>query len=321
MSTPVRVGVIGVGSLGQHHARIYAGSAQSELVGVHDSDSERASEIAKQYSAAVFNTLDELLANVEAVSVVVPTHLHHDIARDALARGVHALVEKPITDDPRHAEALVTLADEMNCVLQVGHVERFNPVLSFLEQNLDQPRFVESVRLAPFPVVPGADAVPRGTEVSVILDLMIHDLELILHLVRSPLKDLHAVGVPVLTSSVDIANARIVFENGCVANVTASRISRERTRKLRVFQRDSYLSLDFQEQSGKFYRKHGAQITAQEVPVEPADALEQELSSFLHSVATGTPPRVSGQHGLDALRLAVEIQNRIHEGAENPCAS
>ncbi|MDA0322618.1 MAG: Gfo/Idh/MocA family oxidoreductase [Verrucomicrobia bacterium] len=313
MADRVRVGVVGVGSLGQHHARIYAGMPGVELAGIVDSDPQRRAEISAATGAKPIDSIEELYDRVDAVSIAVPTRAHYEVTRSFLERDIHVLVEKPITDDPGHAKALVDLAAERRRVLQVGHVERFNPVMAFLEEHLDHPRFLESIRLATFPPPrPGAE--PRGTEVSVILDLMIHDLEIILHLVKSPIQHLHAVGVPVLSNSIDIANARIVFESGAVANVTASRISQEATRKLRVFQEASYLSLDLGQQDGKFFRKDPDGITALDVPIERSDALEKQLAAFVNSIQTGASPVVSGVHGLEALRVACDIQKQIEPG-------
>jgi predicted dehydrogenase len=208
---------------------------------------------------------------------------------------------------------MVALAAEKGLILQVGHVERFNPVLDALEQVLTEPRFIEAVRLAPYPP-PREGLHPRGTEVSVVLDLMIHDLEIILHLVRSPVSHLHAVGVSVLSPSEDIANVRLSFQNGCVANVTASRISSERTRKIRVFQQDTYVSLDYEKQSGHLFRKTGGAIARSDVPVEKGEPLFNELSSFVQCVLTHGQPKVSGQHAAQALKLAVEICQHIRQG-------
>ncbi|NQT92884.1 MAG: Gfo/Idh/MocA family oxidoreductase, partial [Lentisphaerae bacterium] len=224
MKEPVQVGVAGVGALGKHHARLYAAMDDAELVGVFDTDHATAASVAAEYGTRTFDTLADMAAAVAAASVAVPTDAHLEVASELMDHGVHLLVEKPIASTTEEAETLVDLAREKDLVLQAGHVERFNPVMRFLEQNLSSPRFIEAIRLAPFPP-PRPGAPPRGTEVSVVLDLMIHDLDIILHLVGSPVADIRAVGVPVLSGGEDIANARLRFENGCVANVTASRIS------------------------------------------------------------------------------------------------
>ncbi|MEI6149179.1 MAG: Gfo/Idh/MocA family oxidoreductase [bacterium] len=309
----LKVGVIGVGALGQWHARVYSELPQAELVGVYDVHEPRAEEIAARYRTRAFKSMEALAAETEALSVVVPSDLHCAIANTLMNKGVHLLVEKPIASSTVDAQAMVALAEEKGLVLQVGHVERFNPVLGALEQVLTEPRFIEAVRLAPYPP-PREGLHPRGTEVSVVLDLMIHDLEIILHLVRSPVRHLHAVGVSVLSPSEDIANVRLSFENGCVANVTASRISSERTRKIRVFQQDTYVSLDYEKQSGHLFRKTGAAIERSDVPIEKGEPLFNELSSFVQCVLTRGQPKVSGQHAALALKLAVEICTHIRQG-------
>jgi predicted dehydrogenase len=217
------------------------------------------------------------------------------------------LVEKPITDNTAHASELAELAARKGLILQVGHVERFNPVLGALEKHLTHPRFIEAHRLSPYP--------ERSTDIGVVLDLMIHDLEVILHFVRSPVQSIDAVGVPVLSRSEDIANARLRFENGCVANVTSSRISPERMRKIRVFQEDAYLSLDYQNQSGEIYRRAWGRITRDKVEIERDEPLKRQLTSFIECASTGREPRVSGFQATAALELAVEITKRIGSSA------
>ncbi len=309
----LRVGVVGVGSLGQAHARIYSELPQTNLVGIYDIDTERATEIAAKHGTRVFASIDELAEQVEAASLVVPTHLHREVGAQLLAAGVHLLIEKPIASTTQEAMDLVAMAKERDLILQVGHIERFNPVLSFLEAAAHNLRFIEAHRLAPYP--PPRDGLhPRGTEVSVVLDLMIHDLEVIMHLVRAPVKSFHAVGVSVLSPSEDIANVRLHFENGCVANVTASRISPERMRKVRVFLPDAYLSLDYQSQSGELYRKAATGIERVQVPIEKGEPLAIELAAFAECVRHRGDPVVSGDHAAEALKLAVEITNRIREG-------
>jgi predicted dehydrogenase len=240
---------------------------------------------------------------VDAASVATPTNTHYEIAQSLLARGKHVLVEKPITDNTAHAAELAELATRDSLILQVGHVERFNPVLSALERHLTHPRFIEAHRLSPYP--------DRSTDIGVVLDLMIHDLEVILHFVRSPVQSIDAVGVPVLSRSEDIANARLRFGNGCVANVTSSRISPERMRKIRVFQEDAYLSLDYQNQSGEIYRRVRDRITRDKVEIEREEPLKRQLASFIECASTGREPRVSGFQATAALELAVEITKRM----------
>jgi predicted dehydrogenase len=312
--SPVKIGVIGVGALGQHHTRIYKELAGAKLVGVFDSDAARAEEIATTHGCRAFSNMDDLAAEIDAASVVVPTDLHFEVADALLRQGRHLLIEKPIARTTREAEELVALAEKHGCILQVGHVERFNPVMGYLEEVAQNPRFIEAHRLASYPP-PRPGLAPRGTEVSVVLDLMIHDLEIVLHLVKSKVKEFHAVGVSVLSPTADIANARLIFENGCVANVTASRISPERMRKLRVFLSDAYVSLDYQEQAGKVYRAAAEGILMEDVPIEKREPLSSELESFVSCVATRDQPVVSGRHASDALKLAVEITQFIAEAS------
>jgi len=270
----LRVGVVGVGHIGSNHARIYSELPNAELVAIFDIDPARADEIGGKYNAKVAASLNEFAGMVDAASVATPTSAHFSIACDLLTLGKHLLIEKPIAEKTSDARDLAEVAAEKGLVLQVGHVERFNPVLSALEQRLTHPRFIEAHRLSPYP--------NRSTEIGVVLDLMIHDLEIILHLVDSTVENVDAVGVPVLSRGEDIANARLRFASGCIANVTSSRISPERMRKIRVFQEDAYLSLDYQGQSGEIY-----------------------------CALTGGEPRVSGSHAAAALELAVEITRRI----------
>ena len=309
-TSPIRVGVIGVGSLGQWHAKVYAALPDVTLVGVYDTDPERARQIASTYGTRAFESMDALASEIQAASVVVPTDRHCETYTRLAGHGLHMLVEKPIASTMAEAEAMIRVAHDQNLILQVGHVERFNPVMDFLEGHLKNPRFIEAIRLAPFPP-PLPTGLPRGTEVSVVLDLMIHDLEIILHLVKSPVRDLHAIGVPVLSPSEDIANVRLVFENGCVANVTASRISQERMRKIRVFQSDTYVSLDYMNQAGQLCRKTETGIDVIPVPIEKGEALAAELNAFIDCVRTRGTPRVSGIEASAALRLAADICRQI----------
>lgn len=300
----LRVGVVGVGHIGKNHARLYAEVGTAEFAAVFDTDGEKARAVADEFRVPLATSLEEFAQKVDAASIATPTSSHFEIARQLLERGKHLLIEKPITEDPAHATALAELAARQQLVLQVGHVERFNPVLSALEERLNRPRFIEAHRLSPYP--------NRSTDVGVVLDLMIHDLEIILHLVRSPVQTFDAVGVPVLSRGEDIANARLRFENGCVANVTSSRISPEQTRKIRVFQEDAYLSLDYQTQSGEIYRRTGTSITKEPVPIEPGEPLKRELAAFIECATTGRRPKVSGFEATAALELAVEITERIN---------
>lgn len=299
----VQVGVVGVGAIGRNHARIYSELDSADLVGIYDANEELANSIAEEFGTVAFGSFEELVEKVDAASVSTPTLTHREIATALLSGGKHVLVEKPISDSVDDAKAIIDLAAEKGCVLQVGHIERFNPVMSQLEARLDKPKFIECHRLSPFP--------KRSLDIGVVLDLMIHDLEIVLHLVNSPIEHVDAVGIPVLTRREDIANARIRFENGCVANITASRISPERMRKIRVFQGDAYLSLDYQDQSGWIYRKNGMEIDREEVQVERDEPLKCELAAFVDCAARGEQPRVSGQQGAAALDVALEITRSI----------
>jgi len=310
----IKVGVVGTGALGQHHTRIYGELEHAQLVGVFDVNPDRAKEIADKNHTRAFMSMEELIQSVEAVSVVVPTDLHRDVAGLLIQAGKHVLIEKPIAATTSEAEELVALAKQHDVIVQVGHVERFNPVLSYLEQACENPRFIEAHRLASYPP-PREGLHPRGTEVSVVLDLMIHDLEVILHLVGSRVREIRAVGAAVLSPTEDIANVRLSFENGCVANITASRISPERMRKIRVFQEDTYISLDYQNQSGELYKKEGNQFAREEVPIEKEEPLVSQLRSFVHCVAERDQPVVSGEHAAEALKLAVQIVQQLREGA------
>src|ERR1041385_2821577 len=303
----LRVGVVGVGHIGKNHARLYAESGTAEFIAIYDIDSAAAAQIAQQYNARAVDSLDEFAELIDAASVATPTNCHFPIARSLLEKGKHLLIEKPIAENTTEASDLAELAVQRQLVLQVGHVERFNPVLSALEARLTHPRFIEAHRLSPFP--------NRSTDIGVVLDLMIHDLEIVLHLVRSPVQSIDAVGVPVLSRREDIANARIRFENGCVANVTSSRISPERVRKIRVFQEDAYLSLDYQNQSGEIYRRVDGRITRDKVQIERQQPLKRELASFIECAATGREPRVSGFQATAALELAVQITEQIARSA------
>lgn len=329
-----RIGVIGTGHIGRNHARLLAELAGKNFTAIHDANSATAGEMARQYGARSAATLAEFAELVDAATIATPTPSHFEIAKFLLERGKHVLVEKPITETTADARALAALALERGLVLQVGHVERFNPVLSALESRLRRPRFIESHRLSPYPA--------RSTEIGVVLDLMIHDLEIILHLVRSPLKSMDAVGVPVLSRGEDIANARLRFENGCVANITVSRVSPERMRKIRVFQEDAYLSLDYGAQSGHIYRLAeegetesslfkkllagpgstivsqfaGKRIVREPVEIAKGEPLKNELAAFMECARLGAQPKVSGHEATAALELALEITRRIEESPE-----
>lgn len=311
---PVRVGVIGTGALGYHHARLLRRLPDAELVGIYDINPSRAAQVARELETTAYTTREELLERVEAVTVAVPTPAHTDVGLAVLAHGLPVLIEKPLADAVAGAEEMVQRAAEVGAVLQVGHVERFNRAVRAAARYLEEPRFLQTERLAPFQ--------PRGTDVAVILDLMIHDLDLVLELVRSEVSDVRATGVAVLTPYVDIANARVEFANGAVAIVTASRISRDRTRKLRIFQPTGYFSLDLAQGGGDFYRLkpgwQGLGATRMEDIVEQvrleapeAEPLQLELESFLKAVRGDGEVAVSGAAGCQALALAYRVADAV----------
>ncbi|MDQ6624108.1 MAG: Gfo/Idh/MocA family oxidoreductase [Verrucomicrobiota bacterium] len=306
----LRVGVVGVGHIGKNHARLYAQLPGAELTAVFDTDAATNRAIANEFGAQAMDSLDQFAEQIDAASIATPTSSHFAVAKKLLESGKHLLIEKPIAESPAQATELAELAARRQLVLQVGHVERFNPVLGALEERLTHPRFIEAHRLSPYP--------QRSTDIGVVLDLMIHDLEIILHLVRSPVQTIDAVGVAVLSRGEDIANARIRFEDGCVANITSSRISPEQMRKIRVFQEDAYLSLDYQKQTGEIYRRSASGIERSEVEIEREEPLKRQLASFIECAATGHAPRVSGFQATAALELAIEITKRITEGAAAP---
>lgn len=299
----VKVGVVGVGHMGKEHARIYSSLENAELIGVHDIDKAIAQKVAQHHNVKCFASLSELLENIDALSIVTPTTSHFEVGKASLEAGKHVLIEKPFTSDTEQATSLIEMAETRNLTLQVGHVERFNPVLEALEKRLTSPRFIEAHRLSPYP--------GRSTDIGVVMDLMIHDLEIILHLVNSPIKSLDAVGVAVLSKAEDIANVRITFENNCIANITTSRISPEKMRKIRVFQDDAYLSLDYQNQKGEIYRKDTQVINRETIPIEQDEPLKRQLKAFIDCSTSDENPIVSGNHAKRALHTASEIVSQI----------
>jgi predicted dehydrogenase len=310
----IRVGVIGVGYLGKFHAEKYARMKDVKLVGVADIISERAQSVAKRLETESFADYRDLMGKVDAVSVVVPTPLHFAISRDFLENNVDILVEKPITETLEEADALIEMADSRGSIIQVGHLERFNPAIVALRNVASTPLFIESHRLSIFN--------ERGTEVDVVLDLMIHDIDIILNLVKSELKSIQAAGVPVVSPRVDIANARLVFENGCVANVTASRISMKNMRKIRIFQKDTYVSVDYAGSSITIIRKDGQGaglpipgMSMERSSFEKADSLQSELGAFVESVKSRQAPLVSARDGRNALCVALRVIEQIDEGS------
>ncbi len=309
---PLRVGVVGVGHVGQHHARLFASLPGGVLAGVMDINADRARLIGERYGAPWFTDLGTLLERVDAVSVAVPTSAHFAVAKVCLEAKVHVLVEKPIAVMPVEAHELVELARSRDRLLQVGHVERFNPVVRSVRPHIGKPGFIECYRLSPFG--------QRGTDVDVVLDLMIHDLDIVLSFGLGPVEDIRAAGVPVLTPNIDIANARIQFGGGCVANLTSSRVSATRMRKLRLFQRDSYLSVDYQTRQGMISRRvmksgEPPSIQTEQIWAEEEEPLKLELEAFLHAARTGTPASVSGEEGAAALELAHQVLGAIGEFA------
>ncbi|MDJ0840531.1 MAG: Gfo/Idh/MocA family oxidoreductase [Acidobacteriota bacterium] len=316
MPDKVKVGVLGVGALGRHHARLYTQCDQADLVGVYDLNEETGRRVAEEVGTTFYDQVEDLADRVEGISIAVPTNLHHKVGLEMLAKKKHLLLEKPITETVDQARALLKEAEDNDLIVQVGHVERFNPVISYLEQKADNPRFIESHRMAPYPP-PRPGLPPRGTEVSVVLDLMIHDIDMVLSLVRSPIVDVDAVGIPVLSPTEDIANARLRFENGCVANLTASRVTPEPMRKIRLFQRNCYLSLDYMAKAGEIYTRDERGIHREPVPVDDHNALLKELEDFVSCVAhlreTGemAAPKVTGLHGMQALEVAEQVIDKI----------
>jgi predicted dehydrogenase len=318
----LRVGVIGVGHLGEYHVQKYQAMPHVDLVGIVDTNGARAAEISGRYGTPIFPTHHDLLPLVDAVSLAVPTEKHFDVARDVLSQGVHLLVEKPITYQLEPADTLIRMAHEKSLVLQVGLVERFNPAVVKMTSLLTKPVFLESHRMNTFTV--------RGTDVDVVLDLMIHDLDIILHVVPSEVKELHAVGMSVLTDKTDIANARLIFEDGTVANLTASRVSDKPLRKIRIFQPDAYLSVNCLKREITVTKLDGLmrdshdfpQVTSNKTHFEGKDPLADQIASFVKSILNGSHPIVSGHDGRRALRYALAIIDQIEKGCKNfqtPC--
>jgi len=312
MNTPagkLKVGVVGVGYFGKFHVEKYASNPLVDLVGVVDLDSEKGGDIAERNGTRYFSDAAELYKKVDAVSIAVPTLYHYAVAQEFLKRGIHVLLEKPMTVTVEEARKLLETAQSKDCVLQIGHLERFNPALTALRKSLGHPRFIESHRLQSF--------IERAIDVDVIMDLMIHDIDVILDLVKSDVAEIRATGVPVVSPRIDIANARVTFENGCVANVTASRVSLKSMRKIRIFQPDAYFSIDFAQRKVSIHRKvadiEGSpfpKIVEEKVNPQEYDALEAEVYAFVESVRNNTPPLVTGLDGLKALEVANEIKNQ-----------
>ncbi len=312
----IRTAVIGLGHFGRYHAEKYARLPRSRLVAVVDADLARARDAARALRVEAFSDPRELFGKVDAVSVVVPTQMHHDVARACLNAGLHVLVEKPITETLAQADDLIRVAAEQNRVLQVGHLQRFLLQRLGADRVIQSPLYIEAVRIAPYK--------PRGTDVGVTLDLMIHDIDMVLALVRSPVVAVDAVGAPVVSPTEDIANTRLRFANGCVANITASRVSLKTERKMRIFQRDAYVSIDFHNRKYTVLRKGTGKawfpglppIDRDERSFGDGDDLEAEIASFLESVASGTPPLVTGEDGRRALETAMHVTASLTESLE-----
>jgi predicted dehydrogenase len=314
-ASALRTAVIGVGYLGRFHAQKYAQLPGSKLVGVVDANERAAADVAAELGVSSFHDYRELLGKVDAVSLAVPTPLHHRIGCALLEQGIHVLVEKPIAATTAEARELIDTAKARNCILQVGHLERFNPAIVAAVARLKTPRFVESHRLAPFK--------QRGTDVSVVLDLMIHDIDLIQELVGAPIESIDAIGASVFSGEIDIVNARLRFQGGCVANTTASRISLKQERKIRIFQDDAYLSIDMQQKILSVIRKKDAaatvespaQVSIEEESFEQGDALRDEIAAFLNAVRTRSEPIVTGEDGLRALETAMQITELVQKSS------
>jgi predicted dehydrogenase len=309
MSSKLRVGVVGVGYLGKFHARIYASLPDVELVGVVDADPATAARIATEYQCVAYARPEELLGKVDAVSVVVPTIFHLAVARPFLESGVHMLMEKPIASTYEEGLKLVELAERAGVIFQVGHLERYNAGFMELVKRVGKPRFIEATRIGGFS--------ERATDVDVVTDLMIHDIDIVMSLVKSPIRDLRAIGVPVLTEHADIANARIEFESGAVADVTASRISAKKQRRIRVFGVNSYHALDFADQQVEEVIAHPnpaggrPDIKSEKLSITPTAPLDAELADFVNTVRARRAPLIDGRTGLEALRVALMVKERI----------
>ena len=299
----IRVGVIGVGHLGSIHARIYRALPGCCLEAICDTDKNRLDQMVRELETPGYRDYRELLGKVDAVSIAAPTKLHYEIASEFLLNNTHALVEKPFTTNLEEADSLIKIAKKNKLILQVGHIERFNSAFAATRELIKDPKFIECHRLSPFP--------HRSVDVGAVLDIMIHDIDIVLGLVDSKIKTIEAVGVNVLTALEDIANARITFSNGCVANLTASRVSDEVMRKIRIFQEDTYISLDYKEAKASVYKKDGLRIIKTDLPIEKEQPLTKELASFIDCVIEHSEPLVSGVVAREALKVALEIQQQI----------
>ena len=325
MNKKTKIGVIGVGHLGQHHTKHYSNIVGANLVGVFDLNQERGKAVAAKHAIKAYKSLSDLLSNTEAVSVVTPTEEHKNVAEQCIKKGKHVFIEKPITKTVAEAELLIALAKEKGTIIQVGHIERLNAALLPLEEFDINPKYIEVQRLAPY--------MSRGTDVPVVLDLMIHDIDLVLALVKSPVREISANGISIMTNSVDMANARIQFQNGTVANITSSRVAKDRVRKMKVFQQDLYITVDFLRSLTEVYRVMDAdksdpsaimsaplvskgrhrQIFYEKPAIKKQDALKMELENFIEAAQGKVKPIVDGNAGKEALDLALQIHNKILE--------
>lgn len=299
----VKVGVIGVGHLGNIHAKIYKAMKTCSLAGVCDTDKKRLDQVSGELGVPAYADYRDLIGKIDALSVCVPTKLHYKVASEFLHNGAHTLVEKPFTTNLKEADSLIKLAKKKKLTLQVGHIERFNSAFGATAKLIKNPKFIECHRLSQFS--------NRSLDVGAVLDIMIHDIDIVLGLVSSRVKKIESLGVSVLTQSEDIANARITFRNGCVANLTASRVSDEAMRKIRIFQEDTYISLDYREAKASVYRKLGSAITREDLPIEKEEPLQKELEAFVDCVITRKEPLVSGEVAREALAIALKIQKQI----------
>ncbi|MCM8792041.1 MAG: Gfo/Idh/MocA family oxidoreductase [Candidatus Omnitrophica bacterium] len=299
----IKVGVVGVGYLGSIHARVYKELSNCELTAVCDINKNHLEVITKKLNVWGCINYKQLFDRVNAVSITTPTKLHHPIAADFLKQRIHVLIEKPFTNTLKEADDLIKLAKKNNLILQIGHIERFNSAFSAVQKIIKDPKFIECHRLSSFS--------GRSIDVGVVMDLMIHDIDIVLGLVNSPIKKIEAIGTNVLTNFEDIANARITFKNNCIANLTSSRISDEFMRKIRIFQKDTYISLDYKEAKAMVYKKHNSHISKEELPIEKEEPLKKELSSFIDCIINHKKPIVSGEVARQALKVALEIQKKI----------
>jgi predicted dehydrogenase len=310
MTKRIKVGIVGIGHLGSRHLKVYGELSELvEIMGVCDMKAERTIKLAEHYHAPFFEHYQDLAGKIDAVNICTPTESHHEIAKFFLQNNVHTFVEKPMTTTVKQADELIALAQKNKLKLQIGHIERFNSAFESIKHFLHKPLFIECHRLNHFP--------NRSLDIGVVMDLMIHDIDIVLGLIRAPIKDIQAIGVNVLTPLEDIASVRMTFKNGCVCNLTASRISDEVMRKIRIFQKDTYISLDYVKQEAFLYKKHEQQILKHSLPIEREEPLKKELEHFIQCVREDQKPLVSGDEGREALKVALEISKKIWEAHQN----